>query len=129
MATALPHFVINLRAASDLRDRQFYGVRIIATADRSVDLAALGAVDGVLLNKPNAGQIAVVGVVGIFQAIAGGAITRGSYISTDASGKFIAITPNGSGTTLRDCVGKALESAVNNDIISMLFHPVRPVET
>lgn len=51
---------------------------------------------------------------------AGGNITRGGRVESDADGKAVAATNN---TTLREIAGWALESGADGGIIKVMIHP------
>ena len=94
------------------------------TADRTVVLAAaIGAqIYGVLQNKPTTGQAADVAFVGISKAVAGGTITRGDKLMTNASGQLITWT---AGSAYAQ-VGLAQESAVVNQVFSAFLWGAQP---
>jgi len=78
-----------LKAAADLSDEQFYGVKI--SADFTVALASAGDCDGVLQNKPEAaGRACQVRKSGASKVVLGGTVTAGQPGKTDASGTFVA---------------------------------------
>lgn len=62
-------------------------------------------------------------LAGIADVVAGGAITRGDYVTTDATGQAVAAAP-GAGVN-NGIVGKALVSAAAGDIIPVLLNPGR----
>jgi len=109
-------------AAADLSGNQYYFVEIGATGVTVCD-AATDIPLGVLQNKPGSGAAAAVRVTGISKVIAGGAISVGNPVGTDASGRARALTP-GTDTTAY-IRGIALEAAsAANEIISVLLLPV-----
>ena len=59
--------------------------------------------------------------VGIADVEAGGTITRGALLTSDATGRAVAASP-GAGTN-NGVAGRALASAVVGDIIQMLVNP------
>lgn len=65
------------------------------------------------------GERADVALQGIVEVIAGGTITRGNSVTSDASGNAVAAAPS-TGVNNR-IVGIALVSAVANDIIPILL--------
>ena len=108
-------------AGADLSARQYTLVTCNGvTADgenRTVVSPAVGAkVDGVLINNPGNTRAATVVVFGRTKVKAGGAIPAGAEVQTNANGQVIAAT-----TGIR--VGKALEAAVANQIITIDFYP------
>mgnify|MGYP003435484830 FL=1 len=108
-------------AGADLSGKQYTLVTCNGvTADgenRTVVTPAVGAkVDGVVINNPGNARAATVVVFGRTKVKAGGAIPAGAEVQTNANGQVIAAT-----TGIR--VGKALEAAVANQIITIDFYP------
>ena len=110
---------------ADLSTKQYYFVKM--TAARQVALCN-GATDkpiGVLTNKPDAsGKAANVLVVGIARVVAGGTITAGDLIGTDANGKATTLVP-GTDTT-KYIVGTARQSAVSGDVFEAFVNCANP---
>lgn len=109
-------------AGADLSAKQYTFVTCNGvTADGEnrtvVSPAAGGKVDGVVVNNPQNNRAATVVVFGRTKVKAGGAIAAGAEVQTDANGRVVAAT----GTNIR--VGKALEAAVANQIITVDFYP------
>ena len=109
-------------AGADLSAKQYTFVTCNGvTADgenRTVVSPAVGAkVDGVVINSPRNTHAATVVVFGRTKVKAGGAIPAGAEVQTNANGQVIAAT----GAGIR--VGKALEAAVANQIITIDFYP------
>jgi len=109
-------------AGADLSAKQYTFVTCNGvTADGEnrtvVSPAAGGKVDGVVINNPQNTRAATVVVFGRTKVKAGGAIAAGAEVQTDANGRVVAAT----GTNIR--VGKALEAAVANQIITVDFYP------
>lgn len=108
-------------AGADLSEKQYTFVTCNGvTADgenRTVVSPAAGAkVDGVVINNPKTGHAATVVVFGRTKVKAGGTIAAGAEVQTNANGQVVAAT----GTNIR--VGKALEAAVNGQIITVDFY-------
>ena len=108
-------------AGADLSAKQYTFVTCNGvTADgenRTVVSPAVGAkVDGVVINNPGNTRAATVVVFGRTKVKAGGPIPAGAEVQTNANGQVIAAT-----TGIR--VGKALEAAVANQIITIDFYP------
>ena len=108
-------------AGADLSGKQYTFVTCNGvTADgenRTVVSPAVGAkVDGVVINNPKNTHAATVVVFGRTKVKAGGAIAAGAEVQTNANGQVVAAT-----TGIR--VGKALEAAVTNQIITIDFYP------
>ena len=109
-------------AGADLSGKQYTFVTCNGvTADgenRTVVSPAIGAkVDGVVINNPKNTHAATVVVFGRTKVKAGGAIPAGAEVQTNANGQVITAT----GAGIR--VGKALEAAVANQIITIDFYP------
>ena len=104
---------LSLKAGADLSGNQFYFVKI--SDEQTVALAGAGNGIGVLQNKPKNGETALVTVLGTAKVIAGGAITAGDFIVSDANGK--AVVASGPANAR----GIALEFASAGDIIEVLL--------
>ena len=108
-------------AGADLSGKQYTFVTCNGvTADgenRTVVSPAAGAkADGVVINNPKNTHAATVVVFGRTKVKAGGPSAAGAEVQTNASGQVVAAT-----TGIR--VGKALEAAVANQIITIDFYP------
>lgn len=77
-------------AEADLRLYQYHGVKF-GTADNQINLAGAGEAVGILQNKPNIREAALVVFFGIAKGLLDGtgAIAKGDSLTTDASGHFI----------------------------------------
>ena len=101
-------------AGSDLSAKQFFFVTL--AADGEVDSTGnAAAASGVLLNTPTAGQPATVAYSGRVLASAGGTITAGDGIGSDAAGEAV------SAATSDIILGYAREDAVDGQIFAMDF--------
>lgn len=90
MAYEIPLFDLGtLVAAADLSTKHNYVVDIDNTGKIALCSSAGQSVVGVLENKPGAGEIAEVGIHGVRRVIAGGAVTKGDLLKTDASGRAV----------------------------------------
>lgn len=104
-------------AGSDLSSSQFFFVSL--AADGEVDATGDGAeAFGVLLNEPAAGEAATVAVKGRVLVEAGGTVTRGGDVASDANGNAV------DATTGDIILGKALEAGVDGQIIAIEFNGV-----
>jgi hypothetical protein len=107
---------ITLSAAADLRTHQYKFVEVTSTG--AVNLVADdGHADGVLLNDPNTGEAAIVGIVGVLKVKCGAVVTRGANVASGANG---AAKNTDTGSAVN---GTALDTGANGRIISVLFHP------
>jgi hypothetical protein len=116
MATQEAVISITLPAAADLRTHQYKFVAI-----NSDGLAALvannGHADGVLMNDPNTGEAATVGIFGVLKVKCGAAVTRGGDVASGADG---AAKNPATGSAI---LGTAIETGADGRVISILFHP------
>jgi hypothetical protein len=79
--------------------------------------ASVGAI-GVLQNKPNTNEFATVAYFGESKVVAGGALTEGTFITTQGSGKAAAAT---SGDLV---IGRVLETAgAEDEVVRCLLSP------
>ena len=94
-------------STNDLRTKQFYGVKL--SADRTVILptANTDKCIGILQNKPNAGEVALVMVIGRTPIVGGAAVAYGASLYIDNGGKAITLT-HGTDTTKYNC-GQCVE--------------------
>lgn len=110
--------LVSMEAGQDLSANQFHFVTV--ASDEQVDPTGDGLfANGVLQNDPNtAGHAAVVAIGGVTQVKAGGSVTAGDAVASDASGKAVTAA---SGDVI---LGTALETAgADGDIIAIHFHP------
>ena len=107
-------------AGADLSAKQYTLVTcngVTADGERTVVSPTAGAkADGVVINNPKNTQAATVVVFGRTKVKAGGVIAAGAEVQANANGQVVAAT-----TGIR--VGKALEAAVANQIITIDFYP------
>jgi hypothetical protein len=107
---------ITLPAAADLRTHQYKFVEITSTG--AVNLVGNNAhADGVLLNDPNTGEAAVVGISGVLKVECGANVTRGGNVGSGANGEAK------DAATASAILGTAIETGVDGQVISILFHP------
>src|SRR6266404_4217673 len=114
-----------LEAAADLSACQFHAVRLSAQNKCNVasDPAASSIV-GILINKPKLTPSPEFGTIAFFgktRLVAGGAITAGTLLQCNSSGRAAAVA---SGNM---AFGRALDtSTTDGDVISaLIFPPVR----
>jgi hypothetical protein len=99
--------------------------RIVKLGAGDGEVVAATAVGDTLLGvsvQPGAaaqGQRVDVVLAGVVEVSAGGAIARGDYLTTDASGRAVAAAP--SAGVNNGIVGIALASAVSGDVIPCLL--------
>lgn len=104
MAYEIPGFSYTLVSAADFSvTGQFRAVNVDATGKAALP-AAGGRIAGILNNKPKAGESATIVQSGISACEAGAAVTIGSTVEVDATGRVV---PRAAGVA----VGIALETA------------------
>lgn len=121
---------LTLVAAADLSAKQYTAVKV----DSAGKAAAAGAGEmpiGVLQNNPVAGAAATVAYGGVTKAKAGGSITAGAAVASDANGAVVAATlartntsDGGAATDPligSNVIGIALAGADSGDIIPVLL--------
>lgn len=108
-----PNLITNLAAGTDLSSSQYKAVTL--AADGAVDVSGANAeAIGFLMNSAELGKVAEIATNGGGgKAIAGGTITAGDMLATDANGDVLTATAN------QKVVGRALESAVDGDIFAV----------
>lgn len=77
---------VPLKAAADLRTHQYKFVKLDGSGNVILCAAAGERPFGILQNKPNTGETAVVRVMGVSKIVCSGAITTPNQIATDAAG-------------------------------------------
>lgn len=87
-------------------------IKSAAATDKHVGVS-VGSIDAA------SGDRVDVVLAGIYEIKAGGTITRGDLITSDASGQAVAAAP-GAGTN-NPVIGRALTSAVSGDLVDVLI--------
>ena len=105
---------VTLPAGADLRTHQYKFVSVNASGN-VILTADDGLAQGVLLNDPNTGEAAVVGISGILKVKCGAAVTRGGRVGSGANGAAKNVD------TDAEDLGTALETGADGRIISILF--------
>jgi ribosomal protein S8E len=111
---------ISAQAGEDLRAKQYHIVRLSAADQvaQATNAASSTGIFGVIQNKPASLEAATVAVFGETKIVAGGAITAGVMITTNASGRATAAT---SGQMV---LGRAMVAAASDgEVIRALIHP------
>jgi hypothetical protein len=83
---------ISRPAGADLRTSQYLFVKLNATGAVILCAAAGETGIGVLQNKPNTGEAAIVCVNGVSKVVCAVALNPQDFIATDAAGKAKAVT-------------------------------------
>lgn len=104
--------------ASSLATKQYYLMKQHTDGTLIIAGAATDSIVGVLQNKPVVGAAAIVRYFGTSKVIAGGTITVGSFVTSDASGKAVATTTAGD-VVIGQYLGTA--SAASGDIIEIML--------
>jgi len=110
---------ITFKAATDSRTKQYYIMKPVGSATPYAVQIATGVTDvtyGILQNKPNVGEAAVVRVLGTSKLVSGTPLTEGLQVTVDSSGRGYYTA-----TDKDIVVGIVLEpSAATGDIIEVL---------
>jgi hypothetical protein len=109
---------ITVQAGADLSTKQY--LFHVMAADGQIDPVGTQGIDadGVLQNKPSAaGQAATLGIYGVSNVVAGGAINPGAKVMSDNTGK--AIAASSTGFALGKHIG--LVAAASGDIVPVLL--------
>lgn len=109
---------ISIPANADLSTKQYFFVKL--TNSSGVGQAAVTgdgeSAIGVLQNKPDAaGEVATVGVRGVSKVMAGGTITAGNPVASDANGEAVVAA------TGDIVLGTAINSAIDGDTFPVLL--------
>jgi len=116
MATQQASIEVSLPANADLSASQFLFVLLNTSGRVAVVASAGGDADGVLTNKPTvAGEAASVQIGGIAKVVAGGTITAGDKVQSDAAGKALTAA------SADHVLGRATISAVSGDLVEVLL--------
>lgn len=117
MSQAIKDFEKSFQCGSvDLNTKQYFIVKQHTDGTMILAAAATDKIVGVLQNKPLIGEAALVRWAGTTKVKAGGVITVGAWVTSDANGNAVATT------TDKDVVlGKYLGSASSaaNDIVEI----------
>lgn len=98
-------------AGESMLTKKYYIVQLDASGNIEVAEGATDLIVGVLQNKPDTGEAAVVRFGGTSKVICGGTVAIGDWLTTDSSGKAIATTTDGNIT-----IGRALYAGDDGDI-------------
>ncbi|AFY72079.1 hypothetical protein Pse7367_3856 (plasmid) [Thalassoporum mexicanum PCC 7367] len=93
-------------------------IEAIAATDRLVGVAYIPGVSGT--QKVSGDRLEVV-LSGVAELKAGGTITRGDLVTSDANGQAVVAAP-GAGVN-NQAIGKALVSALSGDVFPVLLAP------
>ena len=113
-------------AAADLSAKQFYFVKKNTTAGQFALCATDGEfVMGVLQDTPAAaGRPACVCAFGMTKVKAGGTLTAGDFVGTDANGKAVKKNHTSTGADVGDIIcGYVIEGAASGELATIWFMP------
>lgn len=113
-----------LTAAADLSAKQFRFVKLTGDLQVNVCSGATDCPNGVLQDKPLSGQAADVMTFGITKLVAGGSISAGDRIGTDANGAAVKLTEGTDST--KYIAGHALVGASSGDVFSAFIDCAKP---
>ena len=114
MATEKPTELITLVAAEAFTNKRYFFVKIDSNGEAAVAGDGEAAV-GVAQEEVLAGEYMAIMTLGISKVKAGGTITAGNNVASDASGRAVAAAGDDA------ILGIALEDASENDLFSVLL--------
>lgn len=121
MSIRIPDYIPLLAGASVTPNRLVK----IGAADQTVILSTAASDKSIGVSAPlittATGAVVDVAIGGVAEVIAGGTVTRGDRITSDANGAGVTAAP--AAGTNNFVVGIALESAVSGDVFSVLLVP------
>lgn len=117
MATNQEQFCITLEAGQDLSAKQFRFMTL--ASDGQIDPTGDGALAvGVLQNDPDtAGHAAEVAIMGQTKVVAGGTVTGGADVASDAAGEAVAAASGD------EILGTAIDGGADGEVIRIVFNP------
>ena len=118
MTNSQSYEVFSIPANADLSANQYFIAAVVdASGEGQAALCGDGAQPcGVIYNNPDAaGKATSIAYKGIVKVKAGGAITAGNTVASDAAGEAVVAT---TGDVI---LGIALDTAVDGDIVSVLL--------
>lgn len=128
----------HLVTAADLSTKQYYFVKM-SSGNVALNDTAGGPCLGILRNKPGSGVAAEVVYGGIVPCVAGGSVTAGNRIKSDADGKGVAasaavVNTNDGGSTTDPVIGSnvmgiALSDAASGEQFNLLVLPGGAIPT
>ena len=109
-----------LKAAADLSAKQYHIVKLASATTVNVCSAITDVPIGVLLNKPESGEVAEICIMGVSKIVADGTIAAGNLLGTSADGQADAIAA-GSDTTVYT-IGQAIGAASAGENFTALIN-------
>ena len=107
-------------AAADLSSKQFYFVKLASSSTVNVCAAVTDKPIGILQNKPESGEQAIVRVFGVSKVSADATLAAGDVLGTAADGQAQPISL-GSETTVHVC-GQAIEAGSAGEILTAFIN-------
>lgn len=125
MAVQASTVIVSFTAGADLSNSRFRFVALGGSDGTVVRAGANARVLGVLQNAPKQNDAASVAVLGVVKVVAGGSISRGSLVRSDANGAAVAATMPTStwGGAIEHVAGIALENASAGQLVEILLTP------
>lgn len=117
-------------AAADLSTKQYFFVKKNTTAGQFALCSTDGEiVSGVLQDDPAAaGRAACICALGLTKVEAGGTLTAGDYVGTDANGKCVKKNHTSTGADVGDFLcGWVVEGAASGELATIWFQPMYKV--
>ena len=103
-----------LKAAADLSAKQYHIVKLASATTVNVCSAITDVPIGVLLNKPESGEVAEICIMGVSKIVADGTIAAGNLLGTSADGQADAIAAGSDTTVYTICQAIGAASAGEN---------------
>jgi hypothetical protein len=107
-------------AGADLSAKQYHFVIMASATTVNVATAITNAPIGILQNKPESGQQAIVQISGVSKVVADGTVAAGNFIGTSADAQADAISP-GTDTTVY-MMGQCIQAASAGETTSMILN-------
>jgi hypothetical protein len=107
-------------AAADLSAKQYHFVVLASATTVNVATAITNAPIGILQNKPESGQQAIVRISGMSKVVADGTLAAANFIGTSADAQADAISP-GTDTTVY-MTGQCVEAASAGETTTMILN-------
>ncbi len=107
-------------AAADLSAKQYHFVVLASATTVNVATAITNAPIGILQNKPESGQQAIVRISGVSKVVADGTLAAANFIGTSADAQADAISP-GTDTTVY-MTGQCVEAASAGETTTMILN-------
>ena len=114
MSQSVKDFEKTLNAAADLSAKQFFIAKVDTSGNADLAALATNALIGVIQNKPQSGEGALIRFGGTSKVKLGGTVTAGAWCTSDTAGKGVATT-----TDKDTVIGRFLEAGVSGDVVEV----------